>query len=232
MCFSAAASFTSAALLMPLGLTAVARSWRDHRPELLPLALMPVVFGMQQAMEGLVWLGLNHGPAAPLLKGGALAYLFFAMAFWPIWIPYVALRLWPQPLHKHDRQLLRFLRGVGLLLGILLWLPLLLQPTRIEPVVVKGSIDYGLTLLMSDGLADSVRYLYAALVAIPLLLLPYTWMRSFGVALLVSGLVSELAYRQAFISVWCYISALLSVLIVWIIYTNKLRTRGQAKGAS
>lgn len=232
MCFSAAASFSSAAILVPLGITAVARSWRDHRPELLPLALIPVGFGLQQGLEGLVWLGLNHGPAAFLLKGGALAYLFFAMAFWPIWSPYVALRLWPQHWHKTDRQFLRILQGVGLLLGIWLWLPLLLQPTRIEPVVVKGSIDYGLTLLMSDGLADSIRYLYAAVVGIPLLLLPYAWMRSFGVALLASGLVAELAYRQAFVSVWCYFSALLSVLIVWIVHTNRLYTRGRAKGAS
>ncbi|MCP9787953.1 hypothetical protein KBY99_03030 [Cyanobium sp. Maggiore-St4-Cus] len=91
MCFSAAASFSSAALLVPLGIAAVARSWRDHRRELLPLALMPVGFGLQQGLEGVVWLGLNHGPAAPLLKGGALAYLFFALALWPIWIPYVVL---------------------------------------------------------------------------------------------------------------------------------------------
>lgn len=232
MCFSATASFSSAAILVPLGITTVARSWRDHRPELLPLALMPVGFGLQQALEGVVWLGLNHGPAAQLLKGGALAYLFFAMTFWPIWIPYLALRLWPQHWHKHARQLLKILQGVGLLLGIWLWLPLLLQPTRIEPVVVKGSIDYGLTLLMSDGLADSIRYLYAAVVAIPLLLLPYPWLRTFGVALLASGLVAELAYRQAFVSVWCYFSALLSVLIVWIVHTNKIRTRGRPKEAS
>jgi hypothetical protein len=232
MCFSAAASFSSAALLVPLGIASVARSWRDHRPELLPLALMPVGFGLQQGLEGVVWLGLNHGPAAPLLQGGALAYLFFALALWPIWIPYVVLSLWPQQRHWPGRPLLWTLQGAGLVLGIGLWLPLLLQPTRIEPVVLKGSIDYGLTLLMSGGLAESIRYLYAAVIGLPLLLLPYAWLRSFGVALLASGLVAEWAYRQAFLSVWCYLSALLSVLIVWIIYTKRLPTKGQAKAAS
>ena len=232
MCFSAAASFSSAALLVPLGIASVARSWRDHRPELLPLALMPVGFGLQQGLEGVVWLGLNHGPAAPLLKGGALAYLFFALALWPIWIPYVALSLWPQQRHWPGRPLLWTLQGAGLVLGIGLWLPLLLQPTRLEPVVLKGSIDYGLKLLMSGGLAESIRYLYAAVIGLPLLLLPYAWLRSFGVALLASGLVAEWAYRQAFLSVWCYLSALLSVLIVWIIYTKRLPTKGQAKAAS
>ena len=232
MCFSAAASFSSAALLVPLGIAAVERSWRDHRPELLPLALMPVGFGLQQGLEGVVWLDLNHGPAAPLLKGGALAYLFFALAFWPIWIPYVALSLWPPQRHWPGRPLLWTLQGAGLVLGIGLWLPLLLQPTRLEPVVLKGSIDYGLTLLLSGGPAESIRYLYAAVIGLPLLLLPYAWLRSFGVALLASGLVAEWAYRQAFLSVWCYLSALLSVLIVWIIYTKRLPTKGQAKAAS
>ena len=232
MCFSAAASFSSAALLVPLGIAAVQRSWQDHRPELLPLALMPVGFGLQQGLEGVVWLGLNHGPAAPLLKGGALAYLFFALAFWPIWIPYVALSLWPLQRHWPGRPLLWTLQGAGLVLGIGLWLPLLLQPTRLEPVVLKGSIDYGLKLLMSGGLAESIRYLYAAVIGLPLLLLPYAWLRSFGVALLASGLVAEWAYRQAFLSVWCYLSALLSVLIVWIIYKKRLPTKGQAKAAS
>lgn len=232
MCFSAAASFSSAALLVPLGIAAVERSWRDHRPELLPLALMPLGFGLQQGLEGVVWLGLNHGPAAPLLKGGALAYLFFALAFWPIWIPYVALSLWPPQRHWPGRPLLWTLQGAGLVLGIGLWLPLLLQPTRLEPVVLKGSIDYGLTLLLSGGPAESIRYLYAAVIGLPLLLLPYAWLRSFGVALLASGLVAEWAYRQAFLSVWCYLSALLSVLIVWIIYTKRLPTKGQAKAAS
>lgn len=232
MCFSAAASFSSAALLVPLGIAAVERSRRDHRPELLPLALIPVGFGLQQGLEGVVWLGFNHGPAATLLKVGALAYLFFALAFWPIWIPYVALSLWRQQRHWPGRPLLWTLQGAGLVLGIGLWLPLLLQPTRIEPVVLKGSIDYGLTLLMSGGLAESIRYLYAAVIGLPLLLLPYAWLRSFGVALLASGLVAEWAYRQAFLSVWCYLSALLSVLIVWIIYTKRLPTKGQAKAAT
>ncbi|MEB3207306.1 MAG: hypothetical protein VKK63_00125 [Synechococcus sp.] len=129
--------------------------------------------------------------------------------------------------------MLKTLQGAGLVLGIGLWLPLLLQPTRLEPVVLKGSIDYGLTLLLSGGPAESIRYLYGAVIGLPLLLLlPYAWLRCFGVALLASGLVAEWAYRQAFLSVWCYLSALLSVLIVWIIYTKRLPTKGQAKAAS
>lgn len=232
MCFSAAASFTATVLLLPLGISAVAQSGRDHRPELLPLALMPVVFGLQQALEGVVWLGLNHGPATPLLKGGALGYLFFALAFWPIWIPHVALCLWPRHRRQPERKLLWSLQGMGLILGTLLWLPLLFQPTRFEPVVVQGSIDYGLKLLIGGGQSDLIRLIYAAVAGLPLLLLPYTWMRIFGVALLASGLIAEWAYRETFASVWCYFSALLSVLIVWMIYTNRLHIKGHKNASS
>ena len=85
MCFSATASFASTALLVPLGISALWRSWRNGRTDLGPLALMPVGFGLQQAMEGALWLELRRGPLEPEPHGAALAYLFFALAFWPIW---------------------------------------------------------------------------------------------------------------------------------------------------
>lgn len=193
---------------------------------------MPVAFALQQALEGVVWLGLSYGPATPLLKEGALSYLFFALAFWPIWIPYVALCLWPQNRRKPYRKLLWTLQAMGLILGTVLWLPLIFQPTRFEPVVVQGSIDYGLKLLIGGGQSDSIRLAYAAVTGLPLLLLPYIWMRIFGVALLASGLAAEWAYRQTFASVWCYFSALLSVLIVWMIYTNRFHIKGHTNASS
>ena len=225
MCFSATASFTSAALLVPLGMTTSWRACRDGRTELLPLALMPVGFGLQQALEGGVWLGLNQGSLAALPRIAALAYLFFALAFWPIWIPFVALRLslTGQASWRVDgrrRRLLQRLQGLGLLLAVALWLPLLLQPDRIQPLVVNGSIDYGLTLLLSGVVANFVPAVYAAVISGPLLLLPSARLRGFGIALLVSGVVAEWLYRHAFASVWCYFSAVLSGLIVWMVWTE------------
>ena len=225
MCFSATASFASMGLLVPLGITAVRRSCRNGRTGLWPLALMPVSFGLQQALEGVVWLGINQGPMSALPRMAALLYLFFALAFWPIWIPFLALRLartgpanWRvEGLPRHGMQTLQ---GMGLLLAVVLWLPLLLQPERIEPAVVNCSIDYGLKLLLNGGGAGVLLAIYAAVVTGPLLLLPSSRLRVLGIALLISGVFSEWFYHHAFTSVWCYFSAVLAGLVVWVVWTE------------
>src|SRR5439155_3244888 len=84
MCFSAEASFAASAALLPAGAYCVQAAVRKQ-PGYLPLALAPVAFGVQQASEGVVWLALDRGDAA-LTRLASLAFLFFALAFWPFWI--------------------------------------------------------------------------------------------------------------------------------------------------
>ncbi len=71
MCFSATASFTATALLVPVGIYAskVALA-KDAR--YLPLAVFSLAFGIQQGFEGLEWLGLdgNRQPSRHGLAGG------------------------------------------------------------------------------------------------------------------------------------------------------------------
>ena len=110
-------------------------------------------------------------------------------------------------------------------IGVGLWLPLLLQPARVDPTVVQGSIDYGLTLLLSGEMAGSVRYLYAGLISVPLLLLPSGRLRAFGLALVASGLIADWAYHHVFLSVWCYLSALLSLLVVGLVWSEPADSR-------
>ena len=83
MCFSAEASFGAAALLVPSGAYCL-RSAVRKMPRWLPLAAVPLVFGIQQCSEGLVWVGLGRDDAA-LTREASLVYLFFALTFWPCW---------------------------------------------------------------------------------------------------------------------------------------------------
>lgn len=59
MCFSATASFTSTALLIPAGLYACKLA-KDTDLKCLPLALIPCFFGIQQGFEGVEWLAIHH----------------------------------------------------------------------------------------------------------------------------------------------------------------------------
>jgi hypothetical protein len=58
MSFSTPVSFAASALLLPAGFYGL-RVASQNNPRYLPFAVIPVAFGVQQACEGLVWLGLE-----------------------------------------------------------------------------------------------------------------------------------------------------------------------------
>jgi hypothetical protein len=90
MCFSASASFTASAVLMPLGLYSTHLARTNKQPNYVPLALVPFFFGVQQFVEGLEWTALDQGRIEPLTTLAGLGFLFFAYCFWMIWIPWSA----------------------------------------------------------------------------------------------------------------------------------------------
>jgi len=217
MCFSATASFGAAIGLATVGAVSIGMARRLDPERWQPLALMPLLFALQQALEGVVWLGLDAPAPASGLRMVSLAYLGFAFALWPIWIPWSALRLAADLLAPWKRRLFRSLWGVGALLGAGLWIPLLLDPGLINPIVRRGSIDYQVHPAWTDLLGHlAITLIYALIICLPLLLHPYRRLRLLGVALAVVFAVAQLAFLHAFSSVWCYFSALISSLVIWI----------------
>lgn len=216
MCFSSEASFIAAGSLVPAGAWALRECRRQQRADLLPLALFPWLFALQQTLEGVVWLGLEVPPGPAFAHPAAVGFLFFAHGFWPAWIPWCALRaarVWrPQVL-----PLLRLFCAIGLLLGLWLWLPLLLDSSRVLPAIAGGSINYQ-TRLLGDGVISHELGVssYALVVLAPLLLCGSRRLAWYALALLVTVVVSWIAATQAFTSVWCFMAALLALLIPWV----------------
>ncbi|WP_094554976.1 DUF6629 family protein [Synechococcus sp. 1G10] len=217
MCFSSSSSFAAAALLMPLGGLAVRRCWREPSSNLLPLALTPVLFGLQQALEGLVWIGLDSGSLEPLTQPAALAYLFFALCFWLAWFPWCALKAGATG-DGHHRWLIRICLVLGLMLGLWLWLPLLLDPSQVTPTVTIGSIEYQIRS-PAHGVVNHAwgRLIYGLIVTVPLLLTPFRRLRWFAAAIVIAFVYAQVAYLHAFSSVWCYLTAMLSALLLWVV---------------
>ncbi|MBN0509414.1 hypothetical protein JTM45_33900, partial [Pseudomonas aeruginosa] len=86
---SAPASFTAAAVLLGLG-TVTMRRARSRRE--LPYAAIPLLFGVQQLLEGMLWL--TFPDRAPLLNVALThLYSFFSHVLWPIYVPLAALAL-------------------------------------------------------------------------------------------------------------------------------------------
>ena len=66
MCFSATASFVAGSTLAAIGATTIRMTSR--RAEI-PFAMIPLLFGVQQLTEGMIWLsfrGESHLPNAAL----------------------------------------------------------------------------------------------------------------------------------------------------------------------
>jgi hypothetical protein len=85
MCLSAQVSFAASVFLVGGGtaitIIAARKNWRY-----VPMALMPLFAGLQQFMEGNVWLGMTGDNPFQVLWG-ALGFIFFTWFMWPIWVP-------------------------------------------------------------------------------------------------------------------------------------------------
>lgn len=88
MCFSAPASFVTAGITGVIGIAALVRV---RAPRELPLAAAPLLFALQQIIEGLLWLNLPLAPEGSLSAVLTFLFLFFAEAFWPLYAPIVSI---------------------------------------------------------------------------------------------------------------------------------------------
>jgi len=211
MCFSATASFAASAVLIPLGIYCVKKATECKKSYWL-IALLPLLFGIQQLFEGFVWLALGAGndPRLP-----ALGFLFFSHLFWLFWIPFSSYALETNPF---KRQLFLSLAALGTLHGLVMYIPFVLNTSGFDVETMKHSIVYATQLLYDDFVPRIVvRALYAVIVLIPLLFSSERYVKIFGFIIMLSVTLSTIFFGYAFISVWCYFAAILSLVILFII---------------
>lgn len=210
MCFSAEASFGLSAVLFPAGIYCVQSSLRKV-PLLLPLAIIPLLFGTQQVAEGLVWTGLHSGNVA-LVKLAALVFLFFALALWPFWVPFCAY-------FTHESGNGKVIYGLvsvfGLLAGLGVYIPLAIHADFPIADVENHSIHYNAAESPTFQYVplQVFEFLYLALVSSPLLTSMNRKILFMGIALVLSAAMSYLLFWYAFASIWCFFAAMLSLYL-------------------
>jgi hypothetical protein len=227
MCFSATASFVAGGALIPLGGVALVQAWKLDR-RYLTLAAFPALFGIQQIFEGYVWRSIDD-PGMATSHAAAMAFLFFAYLLWLILTPLAAFfvenRIW----------LKRVFLGIavfGGLYGLALYLPLLLKPDWLRIELARNSILYNTQLIYGDIIPKTIlRVIYAAVICVPLLASTAYGVRAFGVLITLSVIVAFLFAVYAFTSIWCYVAAVVSVYLVFMIFRLPRRAQGQATGA-
>jgi hypothetical protein len=206
MCFSAGASLGVSVVLAGIGSASVSR---NTSARLRMLAAMPLLFGAQQAAEGVVWLTMGDPARANMHQLGVSAFLGFAFVIWPVYAPvslYIA---------ERDPGRRRILRALALL-GTVVAVSAALLLTRWHPVasVAGHSIRYDHIGGEGSLLNGLLLLAYVGPTVVPFLVSSTTMVRTIGGALLVSLLVTVAVERSALTSVWCFFAALLSVLIV------------------
>ena len=229
MCFSASASFTASAVLMPLGLYSAHIARSNNQRNYVPLALTPFFFGVQQFVEGLEWTGIDHGKVEPLTSLAGLGFLFFAYCFWMIWIPWSAWSLSRSTDGKGLQNRLRWVAIVATLLGIGFYLPVLFNPPALQPAVhSNGRLLYDISNLHSIvhnfiSTEPVGELVYWGFIVLPLLAVADRAVKLFGVMIFVSIFLTWLTYSATFNSVWCFYCAVLSIMVLWIVNRPQLR---------
>lgn len=205
MCFGMEASFAAAAILAVGGAVALASAPR----RLIPLAMTPLFISLQQAAEGIVWMGAlqeSLGGLEGLMAQSAIwVYLFFAIFFWPFWIPFVFTFAESKPERK------QFLGVLGLLALLLAVLNLTAQ-TSTPPTaeILHCSVQY------KGPLSALTPFLYPVCTILPFFVSSLKGARWLGVAVTVAALVAGYFYWVTFASVWCFFAALVTLGILAI----------------
>lgn len=216
MCFSAEVSFASAAVLLPAGGYAMRKSYRENKT-LLPIATLPVLFGLQQLFEGLVWTG-NMLSSNEMIERYSMVYMFFSWLAWPVWVPFSTYFLEP----CKRRQVYLLFAILGGMIGAMQYFPYFAHEGWLVTKFLPHAISYQGTVLFDFIMKRELTYaIYLFVIIVPLLTSSNRDARIFGLLITAVALTTYLFFTYAYISVFCFGGGLMSLYIVyWVSNTG------------
>jgi Family of unknown function (DUF6629) len=215
MCFSAEASFGMSAVLLPAGVYCVMTAAGRNRA-FLCLAIIPIIFGVQQFAEGVVWIGLGQDDGK-VVRAASVVFLAFALAFWPFWIPFSAFLLEPGTKKK---CVLGCFAALGLIGGLVMFVPLTLNSQFLETRPIHHSLYYDMTQAPAFQWLPMIWWeiAYVAIVAVPPMLSRTTGFFFFSIGIVISASLTHVFFWYASASVWCFFAAVLSLYLCFCLH--------------
>ncbi len=207
MCFSATASFTAGVVLTGIGVATIKKT--HHRSQFL-FASIPLIFGVQQLSEGILWVTLPNPEYANIQKIVTYIYLFFAQTVWPIWVPIAILLLEKEATRKNIQ---RFFVLSGLVSGV--YLAYCLFSFNVDAKIIGRHIDYLQDYPKNNRIFSIVLYGLATIVPSFFSHIKRMWM--LGVTILISYIITYIFFNEYVLSVWCFFSSIISLSIYAII---------------
>lgn len=209
MCFSAMGSFALSGILVGAGAASLARS---SSPSYRMLAAAPLLFGAQQAAEGVVWLTIGAPLHVALQQLAVDVFLGFALVVWPLWVPLSMQRSERDPARRRIlTALCWFSGGVSLSAAILV--------SRWQPFaqIAGHSIRYDYPGTSNAALHVLLVLAYIVSTIVPFFVSTATLARTLGITLTLSVVAAALIRRESLTSVWCFFAAMISGLILFAV---------------
>lgn len=226
MCFSATASFGASAILGTVGVVSIAKvKINSHRV----FAGIPLIFGVQQFTEGLLWLSLKNPAMVSLQSLLTYTFLIFAMVVWPFLIPF-SIGLLEKDVKR--KKIINVFVWIGAIvaIGVLFILfnysvEVLTPYCSTCPVPLSSVTKH---LHYEFAIPSSIKkmivvfsVLYIGATVITPFFSSIKKMKWLGIVFLASYLFAVTFYNGFVISVWCFFAALLSFVVLWIILDLK-----------
>lgn len=205
MCYSANVSFVSAGLLLATGAaTTLGASSKSQRM----VAAIPLLFGVQQAAEGIVWQTIGHEPASSLHQFGVIAFLAFANVIWPSWLPWSFYYI--EPIEKRKR-ILKVLGQAGIVVSLLAgWM---LVSGNVSSYVSGYSLGYSLSNFKRYWPVNIEFVFYLIPTIVPFFVSSLRKVKRAGYLVFGSWILAQVINQETTASVWCFFAAMISLYI-------------------
>lgn len=212
MCWSPTADLVAGSAITAVGVVAIASV---RRPRDVPMAVLPLLLGAHQLIETVVWRNAGDGMNA---VGGTAALLWVIIAF-PLLPAYVPIAVLCAASHWSRMRLLPFV-AIGLATCAVLAYAVAVGPVTAQPF--GHTMRYNLHHLFAENVAVA-GYLLATVGA--LLVSDQRELRLLGLVTTAGALGCYLLWEDAFVSTWCALAAVASVMVLyWLRRPRKRRS--------
>mgnify|MGYP001144583069 CR=1 FL=1 len=181
------------------------------------IATLPFLFGLQQLVEGLVWIAGYVGNAHHVAQY-SLLYMFFTWIAWPVWVPVSAYFL---ERGARGNIILLFVVA-GAMLGGLQFIPYFVHHGWLTTTFLRWAVRYEDINLLDGLVSRTVTYaIYVAVVVVPFLLVRNWEIKVFGLLVASVLVVTYVFFSYAYISVFCFGGAAISVYLLVLMWRKR-----------
>jgi hypothetical protein len=203
MCFSTEASIGAGAVLCVIGVLAVKKAKEPHQ---YLFAGIPLLFSVQQWIEGIVWMSFTHEAWESYRSMATIGFLLIGQVIWAVFLP-ASIMLFEED--KRKKLIFKMMLAAGILVAAYFLYCMIFF--NVDVSIVNHHVFYKLDYPKAMIPVAAGFYLVATVG--PAVASKNIKIRLMGFFILVSYIITRLFFQPSLISVWCFIAAAIGVLV-------------------